>query len=430
MADDDLQLACEFARILGEDGVAASRSAVESHGRDEGFPRRGRRFEPDLVVYPRTTEDVAAIVTVAAQMQLPVTPWGAGTSVEGNALPTRGGIVLDTTRMDAVLAIHPADLQAVVQPGVLRPGLNERLRDHGLFFPPDPGVPSTIGGMVGNNSSGTKSVKYGATKDYVLGLEVVLADGTVVRTGSRAVKSASGYDLTALFVGSEGTLGIVTEVTLRLAPVPAVVRGALARFTSVEDAATAVSTLLGAGIVPSMAELLDERVVALMNENGFSWDQQPMLMLEFSGSSEATVAEEIELTQSILEETQGAAFEAVPAERHTRHLEARHLIGHAVFRAGGKRNIKTLDVTVPVSHCPALLRAAYAAMAAARVEGFILGTLAMGTYTFFFSATLAMTRNGRELRKRRHRLSPRRSRWTGRRRVSTAWAWAGSSSCR
>ena len=200
-----------LAAVVGPDGCAVDDHSLRQHGRDEGFTRRGRSYRPDAVAYPRTTEEVSGIVRGAAERGICVTAWGAGTSMEGNGLPTRGGIVLDMTRMNSIVSLHPEDLQVVVQPGTLRPALNERLAEHGLFFPPDPGAPATIGGMVSNNASGTKSVKYGVTADYVLGLEVVLADGAVIRTGSRAVKSASGYRLTSLFIGAEGTLGIITE---------------------------------------------------------------------------------------------------------------------------------------------------------------------------------------------------------------------------
>ena len=207
----------ELTALVSPDRVSTGQSNRELHRRDIS-PHRGEL--PAAVVWPESTEEVAAILQWSYTQDIPVTPWGAGTSTEGNPVPVRGGLVVDLTRMDGILEIRPQDLQADVQPGVLRKELNRQAGKHGLFFPPDPGADATIGGMIANNASGVQTVKYGATKDYTLRLTVVIPGGDIIHTGCKAPKSSSGYDLTRLFVGSEGTLGIVTEATLRLTGIP------------------------------------------------------------------------------------------------------------------------------------------------------------------------------------------------------------------
>jgi D-lactate dehydrogenase (cytochrome) len=361
--------------LLGAGGCTVDEHAIAQHARDEGFTRRGRRYRPDVVAYPTSTAEVATLLREASDRGVHVTAWGAGTSMEGNALPTRGGIVLDMTRMNRVVAVYPEDLQVVIQPGILRPDLNEELAKHGLFFPPDPGAPATIGGMVANNASGTKSVKYGVTGDYVLALEVALADGAVIRTGSRAVKSASGYRLTDLFVGSEGTLGVITEITLRLAPVPAVVKGALARFSSLDDAARAVSAMIAAGVTPAMAELIDGPIIRLVNaEHDLGWPDQAMLMLEFSGSSDVAVDEELELAEAVvLDVDPGATLNRSTVDEHRRLTALRHGLGPTIYRSSPKPNIRVLDVTVPISRYVDLVRATREIVARNGLEAYQLG---------------------------------------------------------
>ncbi|MEJ2154497.1 MAG: FAD-binding oxidoreductase [Desulfobacteraceae bacterium] len=211
---------------------------------------------PAAVIWPKTTEEVSRILAYAYAEEIPVTPWGAGSSTEGNPVPTRGGLVVDLTQMDRIIDIRPQDLQADVQPGVLRRTLNRQCGPHGLFFPPDPGADASIGGMIANNASGIRTVKYGPTKDYVMQMTVVLPHGEVIVTGCKAPKSSSGYDLTRLFVGSEGTLGIVTEATLRLAGIPVHHLAATVTFDRLEDASQAVAALMGSGLEPAAMELL------------------------------------------------------------------------------------------------------------------------------------------------------------------------------
>ncbi|MFQ5578120.1 MAG: FAD-binding oxidoreductase, partial [Anaerolineae bacterium] len=223
--------------ITGPEGVSVARPDRDQHARDQSSHPP---HLPDAVVWPRTPAEVSAILRHANNARLPVTPWGAGTSLEGNPIPVQGGIVLSLARMNQILTVHPTDFQVTVQPGVLYKDMNRQLARHGLFFAPDPGANASIGGMVANNAAGIRTVKYGATKDNVLALEVVKANGEILRTGSRSVKQSAEYDLTRLFVGSEGTLGIVTETTLKLAPLPEHFSAVTAAFPTVNDAAEAV----------------------------------------------------------------------------------------------------------------------------------------------------------------------------------------------
>ena len=206
---------------------------------------------PAGIIWPVTTNEIMKILKWTYTHKVQVTPWGAGTSTEGNPVPTRGGLVIDLTQMNQILDIRPQDLQADVQPGVLRKELNQKTGQHGLFFPPDPGADATIGGMIANNASGVQTVKYGATKDYVMKLTVVLPQGRIIHTGCKAPKSSSGYDLTRLFVGSEGTLGIVTEATLRLSGIPVYHLAAIITFNNLENASEAVAVMMGSGLEPA-----------------------------------------------------------------------------------------------------------------------------------------------------------------------------------
>jgi len=224
-----------------------------------------RGVMPAGIIWPITTKEVAQILTWAYAHDVPVTPWGAGTSTEGNPVPTRGGLVMDMTRMNKILEIRAQDLQADVQPGVLRKELNRQAGKLGLFFPPDPGADATIGGMIANNASGVQTIKYGATKDYVMKLTVVLPRGNIIQTGCKAHKSSSGYDLSRLFVGSEGTLGVVTEATLRLAGIPTHHLAVTITFKTLQEASRAVATMIGSGLEPAALELLTPELIVLMN---------------------------------------------------------------------------------------------------------------------------------------------------------------------
>src|SRR5438128_1849016 len=249
--------------VPDERRVSDAESALEQHAADLSYhpPRR-----PDVVVFPESTQEVSAVLAYAERAGVPVVPYGAGTSLEGHVIPLDGGISLDLTRMNAILALRPGDLTATVQPGVTRSQLEAAAGPHGLWFPVDPGADATLGGMAATNASGTTSVRYGGMRAHVLALEVALAGGRVVRTGTRAVKSSAGYNLTSLFIGSEGTLGVITELTLRLYGIPEYVVAARAAFPDVESACRAAAAIIGTGVLVTRCELVDAESIRTMNE--------------------------------------------------------------------------------------------------------------------------------------------------------------------
>ena len=312
--------------VPDERRVADSESVLDAHAADLSYhpPRR-----PHVVVFPESTAEVAAVLAWAHAERVPVVAWGAGTSLEGHVLPDLGGISLDLSRMDTVLELRPADLLAVVQPGVTRSALNARAREHGLWFPVDPGADATLGGMAATNASGTTTVRYGGMRAHVLAAEVVLADGRVVRTGSRAAKTSAGYALTHLFVGSEGTLGVITELTVRLHGVPEHVVAARAVFPDLEAACAAAVALAGAGLALMRAELVDAVTIRAVNAyKGTAYPEAPSLFVELGGT-EAGVEGDL-VAASELAADAGAtdwALEREP-EARSRLWEARH---HALF---------------------------------------------------------------------------------------------------
>lgn len=251
--------------IVGEAHVSIKPADLDHHSRDQSFHRPR---PPAAVVWPGSTSEVSAVLKLANQHLIPVTPWGAGTSLEGNPIPVRGGLVLNLNRMNQILEVRPADFQVDVQPGILYKDMNKILARSGLFFAPDPGANASIGGMIANNAAGTRTPKYGATKDNVFRLEIVTAAGEIIQTGTRSIKCASGYDLVHLFVGSEGTLGVVTEATLRLAPLPEKFSAVIASFETVEGATQAVSSIMGSGITPAALEFLHDLTVQTINRSG------------------------------------------------------------------------------------------------------------------------------------------------------------------
>ncbi|MEL6769253.1 MAG: FAD-binding protein, partial [Pseudomonadota bacterium] len=280
------------------DRLATGEAIRAEHGRDEAH--HTHRL-PDAVIWPESTDEVAEVARTCNTHGCPIVPWGTGTSLEGHVIPVRGGISLDMSRMDRVLAVHAEDMDVTVQPGIRRKRLNEELRDTGLFFPVDPGADASIGGMAATRASGTCAVRYGTMREAVLATEVVLADGRVIRTGSRARKSSAGYDLTRLMVGSEGTLGIVTELTLRLHGIPEAVTAATAAFARVEDAVRTVIETIQCGVPIARIELLDPLTIRGFNAYaGYDMPEKPTLFLEFHGS-EAGVAEQAETVGAIAE---------------------------------------------------------------------------------------------------------------------------------
>jgi D-lactate dehydrogenase (cytochrome) len=305
---------------------------------------------PDAVVFPHSTQDVSDIVKTCAAHRVPVIPFGTGTSLEGHVNAPAGGISVDLTQMDSVLAVHAQDLDCVVQPGVTREALNTHLRDLGLFFPIDPGANASLGGMAATRASGTNAVRYGTMKDNVLSLEAVMPDGQVIRTGHRAKKSSAGYDLARLLIGAEGTLGIITELTLRLQGIPEAISSARCSFPTVDAACRAVMMTIQYGIPVARIELLDELSVQAANAySGLSLPDTPLLLLEFHGSESGAV-EQAETFGQIAEEFGGTDFAATSTtEERNKLWQARHDMYWACLQLRpGARGIST-DVCVPIS---------------------------------------------------------------------------------
>ncbi|MGH6948268.1 MAG: FAD-binding oxidoreductase [Kiloniellales bacterium] len=335
-----------LAGLLGK-RLSTAAAVREQHGRDESYHRP---YPPDAVAFAETTDEVAAIVEICAGHGLPVIAFGAGTSLEGHVAALHGGVSLDLTRMNRVLAVNPDDLDCRVQAGVTRKQLNRELHDTGLFFPIDPGADATLGGMTATRASGTNAVRYGTMREAVLGLTVVLADGRVVRTGGRARKSAAGYDLTRLFVGSEGTLGVVTEIQLRLHGIPEAIVAAVASFASLEGAVRTVIETIQMGVPVARIELLDEVQMDAVNRfSGLDYPAQPTLFFEFHGT-ERWAEEQAALVGELAEVNGGSRFRrAREAEERSKLWQARHDAYYAAIalRPGSKG--WATDVCVPIS---------------------------------------------------------------------------------
>jgi len=358
--------------MTAADRFSTGMSNRELHRRD--FSHHLGRM-PAGIIWPVDTEEVSNILAWCNAQKVPVTPWGAGTSIEGNPVPTQGGLVMDLTRMDQIIAVRPEDLQADVQPGVLRKSLNREAGRHGLFFPPDPGADATIGGMIANNASGVRTVKYGATRDYVYRLTVVLPGGGVIHTGSLAYKSSSGYDLTRLFVGTEGTLGVVTEATLKLTGLPSHQLAATVAFNRLEDASQAVAVLIGAGLEPAALELLPPQLIRLINrERDMTLTEAPSLFCEFHGISELALGETAELARELCMECRATDFKSGISTADRQALwKARHEAAETIQRAyPGKKNL-IVDAAVPLSRYSEMVVFSQSVMDAEKVAGYVFG---------------------------------------------------------
>lgn len=357
---------------------SVAESVRAHHGRDESvYPA----MPPQAVVYPESTDEVVALVKLCRAHRCPLIPWGAGSSIEGQLLAVQGGISVDLSRMNRVLEVAAEDLLASVQPGVTRKQLNQEIRDTGLFFPIDPGADASIGGMVATRASGTNAVRYGTLRDNVLALTVVTADGQVVRTGTRARKSSAGYDLTRLFVGSEGTLGIITGITLRLHPLPEAVSAAVVNFPSAEKAVTTVIEAIQLGIPVARCEFLDAAAIRAINAySKLSLREAPTLFFEFHGS-ETAVAEQAALVQELAAGNDGADFEwATQPEERTRLWNARHDAYFAGLQMRpGARAIAT-DTCVPISRLAESLEGARTLLEASGFPSMILGHVGDGNF--------------------------------------------------
>ncbi|MDZ4187378.1 MAG: FAD-linked oxidase C-terminal domain-containing protein [Hydrogenophaga sp.] len=352
----------------------------EQHGRDESV------YDvppPAAVVFAQSTQDVADAVALAAQHRVPVIPFGVGSSLEGHLLAVQGGISLDVGRMNTVLSVNAEDLTVTVQPGVTRKAVNEAVKSEGLFFPIDPGADASIGGMAATRASGTNAVRYGTMRENVLALEVVTASGEVIRTGTRAKKSSAGYDLTRLMVGSEGTLGIMTEVTLKLYPLPEAISAATCSFPSIEAAVRTTIQVIQMGIPIARCELIDAGTVRMVNAHSkLGLREEHMLLMEFHGSP-ASVKEQAETVQEIASEFGGNAFEwATTPEERTRLWTARHNAYFAAIQSKpGCRAVST-DTCVPISRLADCLLDSVAEADASGLPYFLVGHVGDGNFHF------------------------------------------------
>jgi D-lactate dehydrogenase (cytochrome) len=378
-----MDLRAELLRVVPDERrVTDGDSALDLHAADLSYHTPHR---PDVVVFPESTEEVAAVLAWANDARVPVVAFGAGTSLEGHVIPLAGGISLDLTRLNRVLDVRPADLSATVQPGVTRSQLEAATGPHGLFFPVDPGADATLGGMAATNASGTTTVRYGGMRTNVLALEVVLADGRVVRTGSRAVKTSAGYNLTHLFVGSEGTLGVITELTLRLQPIPEHVVVARAAFPSVEAACRGAAALVAAGVPVTRCELLDATTIGALNSyKGTGFPESPHLFVEL-GAGGAGLADDVEATRALLADEGATVFESEsdPTAR-ARLWDARHNALHASLALAPGSKAMTTDVAVPVSELAAAVEHARSELDASGLLGGIVAHAGDGNFHVAF----------------------------------------------
>ncbi len=352
----------------------------EQHGRDESsfsFP------PPDAVVFAESVQDVADAIHICAQYRVPVIPFGVGSSLEGHLLAVHGGISLDVSHMNKVLAIHAEDLTVTVQPGVTRKALNEAIKHTGLFFPIDPGADASIGGMCATRASGTNAVRYGTMRENVLALEVVTASGEVIRTGTRAKKSSAGYDLTRLMVGSEGTLGVMTEITLKIYPLPEAISAAVCSFPSIEAAVRTTIQIIQMGIPIARVELIDANTVRMLNKySKLDLHEGAMLLMEFHGSP-ASVKEQAEAVQEIASDHEGQAFEwATTPEERTRLWTARHNAYFAGVQSRPGCKVISTDTCVPISRLADCLLESVAEADASGIPYFLVGHVGDGNFHF------------------------------------------------
>ena len=373
----------ELKAALGQK-VSVNDTIREHHSKDESFHTPTL---PDAVVFATCTQDVATTLKICNDNKTPVVAWGAGTSLEGNSTPIRGGVSLDLSQMDKILRVSGEDLDCTIQPGVRRKQLNEYLSKHGLFFPVDPGADATLGGMASTGASGTTTVKYGAMKQLVMGMTVVTANGDVIKTSRRARKTSAGYDLTHLFVGSEGTLGVITELTLRVFGIPEVIAAATIQFDSVRNAVDGVIETIQLGIDVARIELVDrDAVVAVNRYSGTTLPNKDLLLLEFHGSADST-AIDIAAAREVLERHGGQGFLQTTDEAERRKLwQARHDAGLACRSHQPNGHIFATDVCVPISKLSECIEQTQQDLVASKIYGPIVGHVGDGNFHVLLTA--------------------------------------------
>lgn len=367
-----------LAEFLTSEQISVNETIKELHGRDESYHAMQL---PDIVVFPETAEQVSKIMKLSQQYAIPIVPFGLGSSLEGHVIPEQGGITVDFSLMNKVLHVDAEDFLVTVQPGVTRTQLNKELKKYGLFFTVDPGADATLGGMAATNASGTTSVKYGVMRDQVRDLEVVMADGTIIHTGNKAAKSSSGLHLNGLFVGSEGTLGCFTEMTLKVYGIPEFVTAARASFPSVKDAVEAVVSILQAGIPIARVELVDEQSMRQVNDyNETAYLEKPTLFLEFHGN-EAGLKQDVEFMEEIVHghACEEIAFETDTAARN-QLWEARHTLAYAYIHGYPGKKMMVTDVCLPISELANAVGHARENLEALGLPGGIVGHVGDGNF--------------------------------------------------
>lgn len=368
----------ELIAATAESRVSTNPTILQQHSKDESYHEPAL---PLVVVYPETKEEVQAIVKIAQKHQLPITAFGVGSSLEGHIIPYHGGITVDFSLMNKILEIRPQDFLVRVQPGVTRLQLNEELRKYGLFFPVDPGADATLGGMAATNASGTTSVRYGVMRDQVRELEIVLPSGDLIKSGTLAVKSSSGYHLNGLFVGSEGTLGLFTELTLRVYGIPEQELAARATFPTIDQAVEAVNSLMAAGLQLARVELVDEQSIQQVNKaKATDYPIAPTLFLELHGN-EAGLAQDVQFMQELLSEhgVMELAFEQDTKARN-QLWEARHYMAYAFNHGFPGKKMMVTDVCVPLSELAKGIKTARQVLDEVALPGGIVGHVGDGNF--------------------------------------------------
>ncbi|KAK9480291.1 D-lactate dehydrogenase [Lipomyces japonicus] len=378
----------EITQLLGTENVSATVDDINSHADSSWISHHAEPGQrPGLIVFPHSTEQVSGVLKICHKYLVPVVPFSGGTSLEGHFIQTRNGITIDFRNMDQVKELHDTDLDVVVQPSVRWENLNEYLKPFGLFFPPDPGPGAEIGGMIGTGCSGTNAARYGTMREWVLNLTVVLADGTIIKTRQRPRKSSAGYNLTNLFIGSEGTLGIVTEATLKLAVLPQEVSVAVASFPTVKEATQAVEEIVRTGIPVAAVELLDKEMMACINsagETSRTWKEAPTLFFKFGGSKSG-VKEQISQTKQITKKYHSQSFEfARNADEREELWEARkQALWSSLALGSDKDSCWTTDIAVPVSRLSEIVSATREDLTKSGITGTIVGHVGDGNFHAF-----------------------------------------------
>jgi D-lactate dehydrogenase (cytochrome) len=344
----------QLKQILGAGNVSTAKADVDLHAKDQS---QHAAHPAEVIVWPTAAQQVADVLKLANEARIPVTPWGVGTGLEGNSIPLRGGILMSFERMNQIVEVHADDFQVTVQPGIGHKDLNEKLARYGLFFPPDPGANATVGGMLANNAAGIRTVKYGASKDNVLKMQVALADGRLIHVGARSVKQSAGYDLLHLFVGSEGTLGVITEATLKLVPVPQFMSAVLASFPSIALAVETVVAVRGSGLDPAALELIDGAHSKMLSSvDGVELGDQPVVFMEFHAAQEASLVAGLDIVREICEEMGALWFKSTTDTAERKRLwHARHHSYEIMVRMHPDKQFFINDVAVPISAYPELI---------------------------------------------------------------------------